>query len=90
MILTTEEQDLLARRKLPTLTPRESLQSMELQTRILAASKAEGPERSHALAECEAIAAEIAALDFNIDGLDKINGVGQKTMDLHLRVKGLP
>jgi hypothetical protein len=83
---TDAERSILTRRKSPDLTARESLLSIELQTRVQVLKKPEGPEREALLAECNALRDEIMALDFNADGMAKINGVGQKGMELHIRV----
>jgi hypothetical protein len=89
--MTDAERDLLSRRKSPDLTPRETLSQIELQTRLLLMTKAvDDAARDALLAECAALKAEIDALDFNRDGMLKINAVGQKGMVLHMRVAALP
>jgi hypothetical protein len=84
--LTAEERNLLSRRKSPDLTPRESLLQIELQTRVQILRKPDSPAREALLAECRTLHAEILALDFERDGMAKLNGVGQKGMALHRKV----
>jgi hypothetical protein len=88
-LFTAEERDLLTRHKSPDLTPRESLLQIELQTRVQVLRKPEGPEREALLEECVALYSDIMALDFNADGMSKINDVGQKGMELHLKAIAL-
>jgi len=88
MQLTTAEQELLARRKSPDLTPREFLQATELQLRAHLHTLPDTGARSTMLAECEALRVQIAAADFNTTSMAVLNGFNQSLMQLFQKAMG--
>jgi hypothetical protein len=85
---TNEERSLLTRHKSPDLTPRETLLQIELQTRVQVLRIADATVREARLADCAALKADLMALDFNNDGMEKINSAVQRGMELHRSVVG--
>lgn len=87
MGLTDEERGWLERRKDGSLTPRQFMLVTELQTRgYLYTHMNAGPDRDAWEAKSIALRDEVRAVDFETSGMDYLNGLNRRLVELHREI----